>query len=125
MTTGTILLKSTFANTNTVLWPGQFVQVAMTLSQISDAVIVPAQAVQTGQNGQYVFVLHPDETVEMRAVTTGVNFEGNTIVSDGLKAGETVVTDGQLRLTPGAKVSVKTAEVLANATNLSPNLGKN
>jgi multidrug efflux system membrane fusion protein len=125
MTTGTILLKGTFTNTNTVLWPGQFVQVTMILSQISDAVIVPAQVVQTGQNGQYVFVLRPDETVEMRAVTTGLNFEGDTIVSSGLKVGETVVTDGQLRLTPGAKVSVKSPEALANATNIPESLGKN
>jgi membrane fusion protein, multidrug efflux system len=122
--TGTILLKGTFANTNTVLWPGQFAQVTLTLAQVSNAVVVPAQAVQTGQNGQYVFVVQPDETVEMRVVTTGVNFEGNTVVSGGLKAGETVVTDGQLRLIPGARVSVKSSESFANSTNAPANSGK-
>jgi membrane fusion protein, multidrug efflux system len=124
MNTGTILLRGTFANTNTVLWPGQFAQVTLTLAQVSNAVVVPAQAVQTGQNGQFVFVVQPDETVEMRAVTTGVNFEGGTVVSSGLEAGETVVTDGQLRLFRGARVSVKSAETSANSTSVVTNAGK-
>jgi len=76
----TILLKGTFPNTNTVLWPGQFVQVAMTLSQISTRSSCRRRRFRRGQNGQYLFPLKPDETVEMRAVTTGENFDGNTIV---------------------------------------------
>jgi len=67
-------VEGTFANTNTVLWPGQFVQVAMTLSQISNAVIVPAQRFRRGRTANMFFLLQPDETVEMRAVTTGENF---------------------------------------------------
>ena len=109
LTTGLIQLKGTFANTDNTLWPGRFAQVVLTLSEISNAIVVPTQAVQTGQNGQFVFVVKPDQTVEMRTVTTGDTYQGATVISRGLKAGETVVTDGQLRLTPGTKVSVKSA----------------
>jgi multidrug efflux system membrane fusion protein len=111
-----IQLKGTFANQDNTLWPGQFVQVALTLSEISNAIVVPTQAVQTGQNGQFVFVVKPDRTVETRTVTLGDAYQGETVISRGLKGGETVVTDGQLRLTPGAKVSVKSAD----AAGLTP-----
>lgn len=106
-TTGTILLKATFPNEQSVLWPGQFVNVELTLSELTNAVVVPSPAIQTGQNGEYVYVVKPDQTVDERPVTIGITYQDETIVQKGLVAGETVVTDGQLRLTPGAKVSVK------------------
>jgi membrane fusion protein, multidrug efflux system len=105
--TGTILLKGTFNNADHRLWPGQFVNVVLRLSQQANAVVVPTQAVQTGQNGNYLFAVKPDNTVEMRPVSPGGAFEGFTVIQKGIKAGETVVTDGQLRLFPGAKVEVK------------------
>jgi multidrug efflux system membrane fusion protein len=105
--TGTIQLKGTFPNADRRLWPGQFVNVVLTLTRRIGAVVVPAQAVQTGQQGQYVYVAGPDLTVEARPVTTGETFDGGTIVEKGLQAGEKVVTDGQLRLVPGTKVEPK------------------
>jgi multidrug efflux system membrane fusion protein len=108
-TTGMIQLKATFLNENNALWPGQFVQVALTLSTQPHAVVVPSPAVQMGQNGEYIYVVRADQTVEMRPVTTGISRDGETVVASGLKVAETVVTDGQLRLVPGAKVSVQAA----------------
>jgi multidrug efflux system membrane fusion protein len=105
--TGTIRLKGTFINPNKRLWPGQFVHVVLILSTLPDAVVVPSRAVQTGQSGQYVFVIRPDSTVEIRSVTIGSSIQGEIIIERGLTPGETVVTDGQLRLVPGAKVTVK------------------
>jgi multidrug efflux system membrane fusion protein len=113
-TTGTILLKATFPNEDDALWPGQFVQVTLTLSELTDAVVVPSQAVQVGQKGQFIYVVKTDptnaavQTVEMRTVKTGITFNNETVVENGLQAGETVVTDGQLRLAPKMKVTVKT-----------------
>ena len=107
MNTGTILLKATFANEDNALWPGQFVQVSLALSNQVQATVVPAQAVQAGQNGEYIFVTKSDETVEMRPVKTSITQEGMTVILNGVQPGENVVTDGQLRLTPGAKISVK------------------
>jgi multidrug efflux system membrane fusion protein len=109
MTTGTILLKATFPNENSVLWPGQFVHVKLTLSELTNAVVVPTQAVQTGQNGEFIYVVKSDQTIEERPVTVGIASHGETVVQKGLRAGETVVTDGQLRLTPGVKVNVKSS----------------
>lgn len=106
-TTGTILLKATFPNTDGKLWPGQFVQMALQLDELTNAIVVPAQAVQNGQNGQFVFAVKADQTVEQRAVKTSVTVKGETVVTSGLAAGETVVTDGQLRLTPGTIVTFK------------------
>jgi len=105
--TGTILLKATFPNRERTLWPGQFVDVILTLAQEKDRVVVPTEAVQTGQQGQYVFVVKDDMTVDLRVVTAGRTFEKWTIIEKGVAAGERVVTDGQLRLTPGAKVEIK------------------
>jgi len=105
--TGTIQLKGTFPNTDRRLWPGQFANVVLTLAVRSGAVVVPSQAIQTGQQGQYVFVVRPDLTVEARPVATGEVFEGETVIGKGVLAGEKVVTDGQLRLVPGTKVEVK------------------
>ena len=106
-TTGTILLKGTFTNRESRLWPGQFVNVVLTLTTQPDAIIVPTQAVQTGQSGQYVFVIKPDLTVELRPVVVNRVFNSESIIEKGLQVGEKVVTDGQLRLVPGAKVEVK------------------
>ena len=108
-TTGTFELKGLFANNTERLWPGQFVDVTLTLSELPDSILVPAQAIQTGQDGSFVFVVAQDMSVKPRPVVVGDSIEGQTIVKSGLKAGETVVTDGQLRLVPGAKVKVKTA----------------
>jgi multidrug efflux system membrane fusion protein len=107
-TTGTIKLKGTFANKDRGLWPGQFVNVVLTLTEMPNAVVVPSQAIQTGQQGQYVFVVKADHTVETRPIVSGLTFNGDTVVEKGLKPGETVVTNGQLRLSPGAKVEIKT-----------------
>jgi multidrug efflux system membrane fusion protein len=114
-TTGTIQLRATFPNEDSTLWPGQFVQVALTLSDLTNAIIVPSQAVQTGQNGQFVYIVKPDLTAEERPITTGITYQGETVVQSGLKAGETVVTDGQLRLEPGTKVNIKSAISSTNA----------
>ncbi|HEY6842830.1 MAG TPA: efflux RND transporter periplasmic adaptor subunit [Thermoanaerobaculia bacterium] len=108
-TTGTITLKALFPNQNRSLWPGQFVTVAMTLADRPDAVVVPTQAVQTGQRGQYVYVVKPDSSVEMRPVSVEDSINQQTIIGSGVQAGETVVTDGQLKLTPKSHVDVKNA----------------
>jgi membrane fusion protein, multidrug efflux system len=105
--TGTIKLKATFANKKKRLWPGQFVDVVMTLTTQPNAIVVPTQAIQSGQKGQYVFVIKKDLTVEDRLVTVGMAVNSETVIDKGLQAGERVVTDGQLRLVPGAKVQIK------------------
>jgi multidrug efflux system membrane fusion protein len=105
-TTGTIQLKATFPNVDHALWPGQFVDVAVTLTT-ENALVVPAQAVQTGQKGPYVFVVKADSTVEARVVKVGRRLPREVTLDDGVKAGERIVTDGQLRLVPGARVDVK------------------
>jgi multidrug efflux system membrane fusion protein len=114
MTTGTIQLKATFPNEHNTLWPGQFVQVVLTLSELPGAVMVPSQAVQVGQSGQFIYVVKADETVELRPVKTGITSNNETVVKEGLKAGETVVTDGQLRLAHGMKVTVKGSDSASN-----------
>lgn len=106
-TTGTIQLKATFPNADSALWPGQFVNVVLTLTTQRGVVVVPSRAIQTGQSGSYVFVVKPDLTVDLRPVTPGRTVGGDTIVQKGVASGERVVTDGQLRLGPGAKVDVK------------------
>ena len=111
-TTDMVQLKATFDNADNALWPGQFVQVAMTLSDQANAVVVPTPAIQPGQNGDFVFVVKADHTVELRPVVVGAGREGETVVQSGLQPGETVVTDGQLRLVPGARVDVKPADTL-------------
>jgi multidrug efflux system membrane fusion protein len=102
--TGTIKLKGVFANNARRLWPGQFVDVVMTLASKENAVVVPTQAIQTGQQGQFIYVVKPDKTVEMRPVTVGAELAGESIIDKGLASGETVVISGQLRLTPGALI---------------------
>ena len=108
-TTGTIALKAVFGNQNRVLWPGQFVTVAVTLQDRPNAVVVPSQAVQTGQRGQFVYVVKEDQSVEMRPVKVAETVDQQSIIETGVGPGETVVTDGQLRLTPKSHVDVKNA----------------
>lgn len=108
--TGTIKLKATFPNSEKKLWPGQFVNVVLTLTTIPDAVVAPSQAIQSGQQGQFVFVVKADYTVESRPVTTGITYNAETVVTGNLKAGDMVVTDGQMMLFPGAKVEIKRYE---------------
>jgi multidrug efflux system membrane fusion protein len=104
--TGTILLKATFANEDQALWPGQFVNVTLQFASQPHAVVVPSQAVQTGQDGQYVFALKPDLTVEYRPVTVDRTVAGEAVIGKGLQPDDKVVTDGQLRLFPGATVKI-------------------
>ncbi len=103
-TTGTIRLKATFDNRDAILWPGQFVTVVLTLDMVPNATVVPAEAVQNGQQGQYVYLVKPDNRVEIRPVTVSRTFGKKMMVEKGVSPGDTVVTDGQLRLFPGAQV---------------------
>jgi multidrug efflux system membrane fusion protein len=106
--TGTIPLKATFANPDERLWPGQYVNVVLVLSVQPDAVVVPAKAVQTGQQGVYVFVVRGDQTAQVQPVVVDRTMGDEAVIAKGLEAGESVVTDGHLRLRPGAKVQVQT-----------------
>ncbi len=106
--TGTIMLKASFENRDSHLWPGQFVDVVLTLGTQENAVVVPSQALVRSQSGLYAYVVKKDSTVESRDVTVDRTVGQESVVSSGLQPGETVVTDGQLRLTPGATVTVKT-----------------
>ena len=108
-TTGTIMLKATFENKDERLWPGSFAMATLTLGEIRDATVAPSQAVQRGQQGQYVFVVKQDGTVESRPVTVSLQDERQAVIEKGLAPGEIVVTDGQLRLAPGSRVQVKGA----------------
>jgi multidrug efflux system membrane fusion protein len=108
MTTDTIKLKATFANADRRLWPGQFARVTLRLAMLPHAIVVPDQAVQTGQDGQYVFVVKPDSTVEQRPVTSGQHVDQELVIDKGLQPGEIVVTEGQLRLEQGARVTTDT-----------------
>jgi len=103
-TTGTIKLKGTFTNEANLLWPGQFVRVALRLTTHTNALVVPNQAVQAGQDGVYVYVVKPDRSVESRAVVTGSRLDQDVVIESGLQAGETIVTEGHLRLAPGMRV---------------------
>jgi multidrug efflux system membrane fusion protein len=104
--TGTIQMKALLPNDDDRLWPGQFVTATLTLSTLAGAAVVPSQAVQTGQQGTFVYVVKPDRTVEFRPVRTGAALDGLVVVETGAAPGETVVTDGHLRLVPGAAVNV-------------------
>jgi multidrug efflux system membrane fusion protein len=105
--TGTVRLKATYQNDDRRLYPGQFVNIVLTLGTESQAIVVPSQAVQSGQDKSFVYVVKSDMTVEVRTVKTGTTIDNMSVIEDGLKSGEQVVTDGQLRLVPGAKVQVK------------------
>ena len=106
-TTGTILMKGTFDNNDARLWPGEFVDVILTLTTQPSAILAPTQAIETGQDGQFVFVVKKDLTTEQRPVVPGLTYKDLTVIEKGLSPGETVVIDGQLRLLPGSKVEIK------------------
>lgn len=106
-TTGTIRLKATFSNSATRLWPGQFVRVVVRMNVSAQSLVVPTTAIQTGQDGKFVFVVKPDMTVETRPVLTGRTVERSIVVEKGLSEGDTVVTTGQLRLVSGSRVQIK------------------
>jgi multidrug efflux system membrane fusion protein len=110
-TTGTILLKGTFANEDRKLWPGEFLDVVLTLRTLHNAIVAPSQSIQTGQQGQFVFTVNQDQHVESRPVKVAWRTGNDVVIESGLKAGERVVTDGQLRLVPGGKIKeVKPAQ---------------
>ncbi len=106
-TTGTIKLKATFSNEQHALWPGQFADVRLTLKSQPNAIVVPTAALQTSQQGTYVYVVNKDLTAQPQAVKIAWTVGDDTVIASGLQAGQRVVTDGQLRLTPGAKVEIK------------------
>jgi multidrug efflux system membrane fusion protein len=115
MTTGTLKLKATFPNKDRRLWPGEFVDAVLQLSVQKDAVVVQTRAIQTGQQGEYVYVVTSQDTAEARPVKTAGTYQDLTVVSDGVKAGERVVINGQLRVTPNAKVLVQSTGPQSNA----------
>jgi multidrug efflux system membrane fusion protein len=106
-TTGTIKLKAEFKNGERRLWPGQFINVALTLSTQSDAVVVPSEAIQVGPEGQHVFVVKPDNSVEVRPVVVARTDEGETVIANGLQPGEKIVREGQFLLGPGSRIEVR------------------
>lgn len=121
--TDTIKLKATFPNADRLLWPGLFLRVTLFLSTEGNAIVVPMSAVQVSQNGDFVYVVKPDQTVEMRPVTLQRQQGEEMVIAKGLAAGETVVTDGQLRLTPGARVSEPGAGPSAGVGSGTPSTG--
>jgi multidrug efflux system membrane fusion protein len=106
-TTGTFKLKGTFQNKDRRLWPGEFVDVALELSTQKNAIVVPTKAIQTGQQGEYVYVVRSDSTAESRPVKTSGAYQNLTLVEEGLQPGERVIVNGQLRVAPNAKVTVQ------------------
>jgi multidrug efflux system membrane fusion protein len=106
-TTGTIALRAAFENRDGALWPGQFVDVVARLGELPGALVVPGTAIVPGQLGSQIFVVKPDSTIDVRLVHTGVTDGDDVVVLDAVQAGDTVVTDGQLRLVPGTKVNVQ------------------
>jgi multidrug efflux system membrane fusion protein len=123
--TGTIKLKGVFANSDRRLWPGQFVDAYLTLKTQRNALVIPSQAIQNGQQGTFVYVIKDDNTVEARTITTSETQQaGQVIVQKGLAVGERIVTDGQLRLVPGAKVQVKQAAAGVVAPTQAPSKGE-
>jgi membrane fusion protein, multidrug efflux system len=104
---GTVLLRATVPNEERYLWPGQYVNVTLTLQVLKDALVVPAQTVQLGGKGPYLFVVKPDNTVEQRLVPQGVRYQDLVVVPEGVQAGETVVVEGQITLANGTKVNPK------------------
>jgi multidrug efflux system membrane fusion protein len=111
--TGSVLLKARFDNADERLWPGQFVDVTVRLGVRAGAIVVPSSALQTGQLGEYVYVLDAERKAAVRKVRSGPTRDGLTIIEEGVAAGEAVVTDGQLRLAPGVKAEVRGGEPVA------------
>jgi multidrug efflux system membrane fusion protein len=119
-TAGTIRLGARFVNDNERLWPGQYVLVNLRLTTRTDTIVVPTEAVSTGRDGKYVFVIGPDRTVKTRAVTPGQQVDDMIVIEKGLSAGETVVTDGQIKLKDGDKIQVQTDKPAATAPASKP-----
>src|SRR5215469_629549 len=119
-TTGTIALRGVFSNDDERLWPGQYVNVSVTLAVQEDALVVPQAAVQIGQEKPFLFIVRPDNTAEARKVETSRTVDGKTIITSGIAVGDRVVIDGQLRLTNGARVDIRSAQgqppVVGNAS---------
>lgn len=113
--TGTVLLKGEFQNHDGALWPGAFVTVRLTLREEADALVVPLRAVTNSQNGPFCYVVQPDTTVEMRPVGVARSHAGYAVITRGLAVGEIVVTDGQVRLSPGARASIRDPKAAASA----------
>lgn len=109
LTTGTIKLKATFDNRQRTLWPGQFADVALTLTTDRNAVVVPSAALQNGQNGAYVYIVNSDMTAQQQPVKVGWAVGDTTVIQSGLQPGQRVVIDGQLRLIPGTRVDIKSS----------------
>jgi multidrug efflux system membrane fusion protein len=118
-TTGTIRIKGSFPNVDRRLWPGQFVNVVVTLKTDPAAVVAPTAAIQAGQQGDFAFVVKPDQTVDLRSVIVDRTSGADSIVKDGLKPGEIVITDGQLRLVAGSRVKVKSDAAHADGTQVA------
>ena len=119
-TTGTIHLRATFENGQNRLWPGLFVNTVLTLSEQLSATVVPAQAITAAQNGSIVYVVKSNNTVEQRTVVSDRNVDNEAVITSGLQPGETVVVDGQVNLTPGAKIEIKNAQAEADAAAPAP-----
>jgi multidrug efflux system membrane fusion protein len=123
-TTGTVKLKGTFQNKDKRLWPGEFVDVALNLSVHKNAIIVPTKAVQTGQQGSYVYIVQQDNTAKPQPVQTVGTFKDLTLVAGGLQPGERIVVDGQLRVVPNGKVNVQstvpTSAAVAQTASAAP-----
>ena len=107
--TGTVKLKATFQNKDKRLWPGEFVNVVLNLSMVKNAITVPTKAVQSGQQGDYVFVVTKDGTADPHQVTTVGTYQNLTLVKSGLNSGDTVIVDGQLRVAPNGKVTIQSS----------------
>jgi multidrug efflux system membrane fusion protein len=117
---GTVKLRATTPNQDRALWPAQFVKVRLILDNLKDSMLVPSSAVQIGQNGPYVFVVKPDSTLDLRQVKPGQNHGDLTVITEGVKPGETVVVSGQLQLAPGAKVNAQDAGTGSDGARVSP-----
>ena len=116
-TTGTVTLMGAFSNANEALWPGELVNATLKVGELKNAVVVPANAVQVGQDGHYVYEVVSGNSVKMVPVTAGINWQGNTVISTGLKKGDVVVTDGQVRLQPGSHIEVVRHGLVAPVAN--------
>src|SRR5262249_20360176 len=103
--TDTIKLKATFPNPGRALWPGQFARVSLRVAVLANTTVVPSEAVQTGQDGQFVFLVKQDQTVEQRPVKTRQAADPDVVITAGLHAGDQVVTEGQLRTEPGSRIT--------------------
>jgi len=119
-TTGTLRLKARFPNGDLALWPGEFVNVRLQIGVVHDGIVVDSRVLQRGPKGVYAYVIKPDDTVEMRPIETGQDYNGQLLVTKGLSANERVVVDGQLRLQPGMKVSATPADKPQQTGSLTP-----